>query len=467
MCASRPGPPDERRPSPTCRSSPTRRLAPALSRRQWAWWVYVSCSLVVAVGAFATHRFYSRWAQRKRPLAHSGIILPVTFTLYSALLGGAQMIVHSKVLSELLYMIFHGGVALLTTSWLLYVELLLCIACGIVWVVKLTECLTLYNPLLILPLMVGTYILFGGVAGGLFFAEFQARAAARPSLRTLSMSARTHALGWHVRHPRAMAAHTALRPRLRRARQRLHEGVVGWYGWGLYSAGLVSVLCGLATIAVASQECNLTVAAANSQKPPPARVAPDAVDAVERCRQARSGAGPLPTASSPIKLPRGTEMGMPGTANASRPEAQRTDLDGLPSAVAGQVDEPSRRCDDARTPPPPPRASAGESSSVRVSESSPVRVLPQAHSLPRPSHSVDTDVRTQQAHTPVPPAGRPVPAFTSEEIVGATGGRSVPESPFMQSPFTPAASSAAPARRSQALATWDADLGQIDADLGA
>jgi hypothetical protein len=31
------------------------------------------------------------------------------------------------------------------------------------------QCLALYEPVVIIPLMVGTYLLFGGVAGGIFF----------------------------------------------------------------------------------------------------------------------------------------------------------------------------------------------------------------------------------------------------------------------------------------------------------
>ena len=69
-------------------------------------------------------------------------------------------------------MVFQGDIAPLTT-WLLYVELALVVGCGIIWGFKLTECLVLFDPLLILPLMVGTYILFGGIAGGIFFQEFE------------------------------------------------------------------------------------------------------------------------------------------------------------------------------------------------------------------------------------------------------------------------------------------------------
>lgn len=44
-------------------------------------------------------------------------------------------------------------------SWLLYVEVVLVTGCGIVWAYRLTECLTLYEPLIILPLMVRAHML--------------------------------------------------------------------------------------------------------------------------------------------------------------------------------------------------------------------------------------------------------------------------------------------------------------------
>ena len=66
---------------------------------------------------------------------------------------------------------FQGEIIIFTT-WLLYVELFLVITCGIIWSWRLTACLVLYDPLVILPLMVGTYILFGGVGGGIYFREF-------------------------------------------------------------------------------------------------------------------------------------------------------------------------------------------------------------------------------------------------------------------------------------------------------
>lgn len=135
------------------------------------WWIYVAATLTVALAAFFTHRFY-----RRRLLDH-GIspphhaLLPISYTLYCALLGGSQLIVHAKVFSVLLSFLLRGDASVLG-AWLFYAELLLVCMCGGLWGVKLTECLAMYEPLLIIPLMVGTYIVLGGVAGGIFFGEF-------------------------------------------------------------------------------------------------------------------------------------------------------------------------------------------------------------------------------------------------------------------------------------------------------
>jgi len=168
-----------------------------------AWWIYLALTLALATIAFVVHEIYRRARLENRP----AVLLPVAFTLYSALAGGAQMIVHSKVFSELLAIVMQGNTSMFT-SWLLYVEVVLVTGCGILWAIKLTECLALYDPLLILPLMVGTYILFGGVAGGIFFREFAT----------------------------------------------LEEGLAGAAGWPLYVTGMLLVLLGLALIAAASTD---------------------------------------------------------------------------------------------------------------------------------------------------------------------------------------------------------------------
>ena len=62
-----------------------------------SWWVLVCLSVAGALGALYVHRDYTRQLEEgKSPPAHA-FVLPVCFTLSSALLGGAQMIVQSKV----------------------------------------------------------------------------------------------------------------------------------------------------------------------------------------------------------------------------------------------------------------------------------------------------------------------------------------------------------------------------------
>ena len=56
-----------------------------------AWWVYVIATLAIAVSALLFHEVCTRRARRKLPLpSGAAILLPVAYTLSSALAGGAQ-----------------------------------------------------------------------------------------------------------------------------------------------------------------------------------------------------------------------------------------------------------------------------------------------------------------------------------------------------------------------------------------
>ncbi len=174
----------------------------------WAdlpWLVYLigTCGIAVATG-FAYLR-YRRAKKAGRSLWAHAIMSPFLFTVTAALLGGAQMIVHSKAFSTMLSMAFQGNLEVFTESWILYVEMGLTVVCGIIWVLAQMFGVALYDPLVILPLLVGTYIMFGGVAGGLFFQEFN----------------------------------------------ELHVGRLGYANWALYVVGMLLVVVGLAMIAIA------------------------------------------------------------------------------------------------------------------------------------------------------------------------------------------------------------------------
>lgn len=134
------------------------------------WIAYLAISLPVALAAHAAHTELER-----RRLKRSGggqpssrrheVLGAMAYTLSASLAGGAQLVVHSKGFTTLVTVLLQGEGAPLR-SWPLYVEASILLLCGALWGIRLTACLSYYDPLLILPLMVGAYILFGGIAGG-------------------------------------------------------------------------------------------------------------------------------------------------------------------------------------------------------------------------------------------------------------------------------------------------------------
>mmetsp|Transcript_25883 Transcript_25883/g.46814 ORF Transcript_25883/g.46814 Transcript_25883/m.46814 type:complete len:365 (-) Transcript_25883:53-1147(-) len=143
-----------------------------------AWWAYLIITLLIAIFSHLVHLKYKKASESGEPLSGHLYVLPVTFALSSALVGGAQMIVHSKAIAELSEILFLklGTPDLLEplplATWYFWVEFTLLVVCGVVWLYKMNESLGLYDPLFIIPLMQSSYILFGVIAGGIYFEEF-------------------------------------------------------------------------------------------------------------------------------------------------------------------------------------------------------------------------------------------------------------------------------------------------------
>ena len=137
--------------------------------QQTAWIMYNSITLTAAALAFSFNCWLS-W--KERPACHPGL-KPISFALYSAVLGGGQLVVHSKACSILLTSLISGESTFSSVfgSWFVYVELCLLICTGFFWPMQLTRSVALYDPLVIIPLMLGFGIIFGSLAGGLFFRE--------------------------------------------------------------------------------------------------------------------------------------------------------------------------------------------------------------------------------------------------------------------------------------------------------
>lgn len=196
-------------------------------REYWtepAWWVFLISSLIVAAVTYVVWRIYEKAGREKRQLPYHSFMEPVMFTLSSALFGGGQMVVHTKLLAELLEL---SGATVRTTrrrppacraspatplpprlcrrasperlperlvasscrlrcqgdvamaDWFFWVELIIVIVSGGYWLFRLTQCLGMFDPLLIIPLMQTAFMILGAIAGGIFFKEFDVSSSPR------------------------------------------------------------------------------------------------------------------------------------------------------------------------------------------------------------------------------------------------------------------------------------------------
>ena len=167
------------------------------------WIVYLCTTILAAIGAHAVHERYARAAAAGARLRNAQYVMPVAFAVSSALLGGAQMIVHSKAVAEIMELQFQMIQPLPLAHHFFYVEMVLLSGTGIFWLYRMNKSLGLYDPLFIIPLLQSSYILFGVIAGGIYFQEFAG----------------------------------------------LHNGPAGALGWPLFLLGMLGVLSGLALIA--------------------------------------------------------------------------------------------------------------------------------------------------------------------------------------------------------------------------
>ena len=90
----------------------------------WAWWLYIAVTFGISFICLVAHN--RCWVARSKgqPYRNSEVLMPILYAMPSALLGGGQMIVQSKTLSEL-FEIMATGKGMPLTDWFFWVELLL------------------------------------------------------------------------------------------------------------------------------------------------------------------------------------------------------------------------------------------------------------------------------------------------------------------------------------------------------
>ena len=117
------------------------------------WWIYLLVSFSVAFFALSINRSYTRQLAIGGSPKHHVYVLPVTFAVSSALLGGGQMIVHSKAIAELFELQVQMIEPLPVTTWYFYLEFTLLATGGAFWLFKMNESLGMFDPLFIIPLL--------------------------------------------------------------------------------------------------------------------------------------------------------------------------------------------------------------------------------------------------------------------------------------------------------------------------
>jgi len=133
--------------------------------------VYLAAVVVALFVLHYTHEYFQKMEDQKTPLPHSNVVLQSTYATWSALFGTTS-VVQAKCLAELLAAQLSGHEQIFQ-HWFTYACLLAWLALTAVWLYRMNEALSKYNPIFIIPLLQVNFILFAIVSGGIFFEEFQ------------------------------------------------------------------------------------------------------------------------------------------------------------------------------------------------------------------------------------------------------------------------------------------------------
>lgn len=134
-----------------------------------AYIVYLTMAGVFVFGSYIVYMHGKRQCALNRK-SKWGQILPVAYSIFSALLG-TQSVLFSKCLSVLLRETIAGNNQL--TQWFTWVVLPLFLFTAIFWVTRLNKGLRQFPAMIIVPLMQIAWTLFSIVSGMLYFQEYK------------------------------------------------------------------------------------------------------------------------------------------------------------------------------------------------------------------------------------------------------------------------------------------------------
>jgi hypothetical protein len=136
----------------------------------WLAYLIVMGGSLIALST--TYKIYEVRKKKGDPLPGTHIIMPIMYAVWSALFGTLS-VCQAKVLGELLASNGQGPCKdQVFEHWFTYVSILLWVATVGVWLYRLNDALSKFNPLFIIPLLQCMFIFFAIVSGGIFFKEF-------------------------------------------------------------------------------------------------------------------------------------------------------------------------------------------------------------------------------------------------------------------------------------------------------
>ncbi|PNH01815.1 NIPA-like protein 2 [Tetrabaena socialis] len=134
-----------------------------------AYVVYLCLMAAGVVGGYLLHLHCQKMVSKLGPRGIWYAILPVSYAVYSALIG-TQSVLFSKSMSVILRLTFTGDNQL--GNWYTWVVLPVFFLTAIFWITRLNKGLRMFPAMIIVPVMQISWTLFSIISGMLYFQEY-------------------------------------------------------------------------------------------------------------------------------------------------------------------------------------------------------------------------------------------------------------------------------------------------------
>ncbi len=134
---------------------------------------YITYLVLMVCALIVLNKVFHHYEERKQlgmKLKHTDIIMPFSYSIWSALFG-TQSVVQAKVLAELLALQSSGTENVFAYTFT-YITFIVWLFTAWIWLYRLNKALSTFDPLFIIPLLQCSFIFFAIVSGGIFFKEF-------------------------------------------------------------------------------------------------------------------------------------------------------------------------------------------------------------------------------------------------------------------------------------------------------